>query len=964
MNTKRITSLIAILILGLIWNTAHGADCIDFRNLIGTSWPGGTGYNNDSLYPAGSTILSAGDVKIVKTHPYGNWNPPLVTSFAFGSDTSIIGDGYMTIDVASSTYPCKQLNFSTIASTLIINGDTINNFGANSSYTGSGYNIIVTNTFYLDVVVTGSFNSVILAGPNLTIANVCLEDCSVASSCIDFRNLIGTSWPGGTGYNNDSLYPAGSTILSAGDVKIVKTHPYGNWNPPLVTSFAFGNDSSITGDGYMTIDVASSTYPCKQLSFSTIASTLIINGDTITNFGASSSYSGSGYNIVVSNMNVVVTGSFNTVILGGPNLTIGDVCLEDCSATMGCTDFNNMTAPVADYNNDSIYSIGSTLLNSGDINLIKTKTSAWGPNNFEQTTILSISPTEINFHGYLTFDVSSAPYLCKDLVFKSLADKIIIGNDTINSITFGIFPPYVGNGYTLDTLGGGSIRVKGNFNAISIWAPTGTLNDVCLDSCSSSMNGCLIADDLDSSKVNLSTGGYNDDNTYPAGSVLASQNNINIIKTFGYTTSPNTHLGGLWNGQLSFWGGLTFDMSASTYSCKKLTLRISGGGVTAIYADNDTLLTRNGYTVNQIAFDHYEIQGTFNTVTFIDQSTSMFASACLEDCSINTSSCIDFQDTTLFLTIPTSQNNYGSPWYLNNGVSFSSKYYDYTFFNNPGEVVIGDHIVSGYTGSNGSSNYVGNIFHQGNTITQIDFSALALNPKQIEFDVNYILNNSSVNPYYINGQPLTNLPVGVTFIAAPLTNGYHITITGNVNTIEVHGFEVGIDNMCVDSVSTLPCIVNAMFTYTASQSVVAFTNGSSVTAANADQFIWNFGDGNTSSGDNDPIHTYGAPGSYWVCLTVVDFTCSNNPTAMYCDSVIIGNCQNGQSIITPNDDGLSDNVDLVAGSRIYDRNGFLVKKVTSNLKWAGKNDNNEDLPMGLYTVICPDNGVLKVTIVK
>jgi hypothetical protein len=963
MNTKRITSLIAILILGLIWNTAHGADCLDFRNLIGTSWPGGTGYNNDSLYPAGSTILSAGGVKIIKTYTTGNWNPPYNTYFTASTDTTFDVNGYITLDVSASTFSCKELTFTSLygrPSPFIVDGDTIPNTA--NPYSGNGFTMnAVGNTF----TVSGSFNSILLYASNLGLGDICLEDCSVSSNCVDYRNLIGTSWPGNTGYNDDILYPAGSTILSSGGVSIVKTHTAGNWNPPFNTIFTSHTDTTLLLSGAVTLDVSASTYTCKELTFTTMwgPSVLVVDGDTLPN--PSTAYAGNGFNVSVTNSTYTVTGSFNTVSMYSPNLGLGDICLEDCSvASSACLDFRNLIGTSwpgnTGYNDDSLYPAGSTILSAGDVKIVKTHPYGnWNPPLV--TSFAFGNDSSITGDGYMTIDVASSTYPCKQLSFSTIASTLIINGDTITN--FGASSSYSGSGYNI-VVSNMNVVVTGSFNTVILGGPNLTIGDVCLDSCSSSMNGCLIADDLDSSKVNLSTGGYNDDNTYPAGSVLASQNNINIIKTFGYTTSPNTHLGGLWNGQLSFWGGLTFDMSASTYSCKKLTLRISGGGVTAIYADNDTLLTRNGYTVNQIAFDHYEIQGTFNTVTFIDQSTSMFASACLEDCSINTSSCIDFQDTTLFLTIPTSQNNYGSPWYLNNGVSFSSKYYDYTFFNNPGEVVIGDHIVSGYTGSNGSSNYVGNIFHQGNTITQIDFSALALNPKQIEFDVNYILNNSSVNPYYINGQPLTNLPVGVTFIAAPLTNGYHITITGNVNTIEVHGFEVGIDNMCVDSVSTLPCIVNAMFTYTASQSVVAFTNGSSVTAANADQFIWNFGDGNTSSGDNDPIHTYGAPGSYWVCLTVVDFTCSNNPTAMYCDSVIIGNCQNGQSIITPNDDGLSDNVDLVAGSRIYDRNGFLVKKVTSNLKWAGKNDNNEDLPMGLYTVICPDNGVLKVTIVK
>ena len=116
-----------------------------------------------------------------------------------------------------------------------------------------------------------------------------------------------------------------------------------------------------------------------------------------------------------------------------------------------------------------------------------------------------------------------------------MAEKIIVGNDTINSITFGVFAPYVGNGYTIDTLGGGNIEVKGTFNAVSIWAQTGIVYNACLNSCSSNANGCLIADDLDPNKVNLSPGGYNDDNTYPAGSILTTQNNETLYSINYYT---------------------------------------------------------------------------------------------------------------------------------------------------------------------------------------------------------------------------------------------------------------------------------------------------------------------------------------------------------------------------------------------------------------------------------------------
>jgi PKD repeat protein len=59
--------------------------------------------------------------------------------------------------------------------------------------------------------------------------------------------------------------------------------------------------------------------------------------------------------------------------------------------------------------------------------------------------------------------------------------------------------------------------------------------------------------------------------------------------------------------------------------------------------------------------------------------------------------------------------------------------------------------------------------------------------------------------------------------------------------------------------------VMANFTYTTLGLTVAFTNLST----NAVSYIWNFGDGNTSTAVN-PFHTYAANGIYEVCLIATD----------------------------------------------------------------------------------------------
>ena len=577
------------------------------------------------------------------------------------------------------------------------------------------------------------------------------------------------------------------------------------------------------------------------------------------------------------------------------------------------------------------------------------------------------------FFGYNTntmLDFSGVAYTSKKVEFDV---NYILNNGSAN--------PYFVNGQPLTNLPAGvtytatpltfgfHIELTGNINSIEIHGQEVGVDNLCTESFTSGSASCT---DINTTTFLDSPANYNNDALYPIGSSYLTVGDLSIVKPLSGAWSGNfdqTSINIMSATDIMFHGYLEFNVSASAASCKELTVMTNYPEKIIVDGDTVSILfpfatyAGSGFSIDSIT-GGFIISGNFNAATFYNQ-THFFTSACLDSCATSSSSaCIDFQDTNGVLTIAPTQTNYGTTWYSNNGVGFSSQYVDYTTFGDPGMVYIADYIASGYTGANGNSNFVGNIFFQYNTNTKIDFSALTINSKKIEFDVNYILNNGTANPYIVNGQPLNNLPAGITYTATPLAFGYHIVLTGNINTIEIHGHEVAVDNMCIDNfTSTPPCSVTAMFTYTATNSMATFTNASSVTAANATQFIWDFGDG-TTSGDNDPIHTYSGPGTYWVCLTVVDMNCPNNPTAIYCDTVIIGSCKSGQMIITPNEDGLSDNVDVVAGSKIYDRNGFLVKHVTENMKWSGKNDNNQALPMGYYTIICPDNGVFNVTIVK
>jgi PKD repeat protein len=99
-----------------------------------------------------------------------------------------------------------------------------------------------------------------------------------------------------------------------------------------------------------------------------------------------------------------------------------------------------------------------------------------------------------------------------------------------------------------------------------------------------------------------------------------------------------------------------------------------------------------------------------------------------------------------------------------------------------------------------------------------------------------------------------------------------ISETGCVSDI-CHTLEVGIEHPC-----------EALFSFEINQAeqTVHFFNQSS-SEHDIVQFVWNFGDGHTGDGQN-PIHEYDSPGTYLVCLSIVDETGCED---MYCHHVVI-----------------------------------------------------------------------------
>ncbi|MDX2135361.1 MAG: PKD domain-containing protein [Saprospiraceae bacterium] len=77
--------------------------------------------------------------------------------------------------------------------------------------------------------------------------------------------------------------------------------------------------------------------------------------------------------------------------------------------------------------------------------------------------------------------------------------------------------------------------------------------------------------------------------------------------------------------------------------------------------------------------------------------------------------------------------------------------------------------------------------------------------------------------------------------------------------------QFGADTMMFNNMITVQTFPTVQFSYSTSQATVTFTNGSQ----NAGSYLWNFGDGKTSTEAN-PTHTYALPGTYTVSLTATN----------------------------------------------------------------------------------------------
>lgn len=194
-------------------------------------------------------------------------------------------------------------------------------------------------------------------------------------------------------------------------------------------------------------------------------------------------------------------------------------------------------------------------------------------------------------------------------------------------------------------------------------------------------------------------------------------------------------------------------------------------------------------------------------------------------------------------------------------------------------------------------------------------------------------------------------------------NGFY-EINGDFNLVTVSSTGQGsslLFSACLDECDA-DKICQTSFSFEKYTDSYSFTNASSLNNATANTFNWDFGDGSTST-ENNPIHTF-SPGNHKVCLSITDTSCIFTPSMVNCENIIVNDCLEGNFSITPNGDQIDDDIEIYAGSKIYDRHGFLVANFNQTTIWNGSGTDGRKLPTGYYQVICGSGGTFGVTVIR
>ncbi len=302
------------------------------------------------------------------------------------------------------------------------------------------------------------------------------------------------------------------------------------------------------------------------------------------------------------------------------------------SQAQNCFDFASV--PPGTYGDNVLYPAGSVILSSNDIDIIK-PAETFGIFPMNGFDVVNVDSSGIYFVNQLDLDISNVSYSCKELSFELFYNGFAVDGDTVSFGSFALPPlPYNGPGFTVDTVSNNVYTVNGTFDMIHIFGSTSILSNLCLDECAS--GGCF-------QFPNAPTGPYSDNALYPAGSVILSSNDIDIIKpaeTFGIFPMNGFDVVNVDSSGIYFVNQLDLDISNVSYSCKELSFELFYNGFAV---DGDTVsfgsfalppLPYNGpgFTVDTVSNNVYTVNGTFDMI-HIFGSTSMLHDICIGPCA-------------------------------------------------------------------------------------------------------------------------------------------------------------------------------------------------------------------------------------------------------------------------------------------------------------------------------------------
>lgn len=108
------------------------------------------------------------------------------------------------------------------------------------------------------------------------------------------------------------------------------------------------------------------------------------------------------------------------------------------------------------------------------------------------------------------------------------------------------------------------------------------------------------------------------------------------------------------------------------------------------------------------------------------------------------------------------------------------------------------------------------------------------------------------------------------------TKSYTLTVTDDKGAVASKSITITVSSTDPEDPAEIEVV--AAFSSSVSDKTVAFTNSSEVTGTADVSYLWNFGDGQTST-EREPVHTYANAGTYTVTLTVMAADKSNTTTS-------------------------------------------------------------------------------------